>query len=474
MLANKKVGSKRMKNSKNRKLTCFKAYDIRGELNVDFDEEICRRIGKAFSEVLLTKEVVVGRDARESSYRLQENLMRGLSEQGTKIIDIGLCGTEEVYCAVSEYKACGGLMVTASHNPVNYNGIKMVKADSKPLDPKSELLEIKKSAEQNSFKKKKERGHIIKSEVDARKKYVDIVLKFLDIEKLDAKKVLVNCGNGAAGPTFNAIEGELKNRGVNLEFEKVFFEPDSSFPNGIPNPLIKENQELTKKKILESGASLGIAFDGDFDRCFFFDERGQFVNGEYIMGILAEEFLSYKNGGVIVHDPRRIWNVQDVICKFGGKSVVSKTGHAYVKQTMRMVDAIYGGEISAHHYFKDFFYCDSGMIPWLLILQLLTRKKKNLSQVVDERKSIFLSSDEINIVLDRPDDAIKRIKMAYNKKAVNKDNLDGLSYAFENWRFNLRKSNTEQCLRLNVEIKSKSELLKEKVDEVLSFIQGRH
>jgi len=440
-------------------LTCFKAYDIRGRLGVNIDPEICYRIGRAFAVILDLKRVVVGYDARQSSPELAISISQGLMNEGVEVLDIGLSGTEEMYWATSQFKACGGIEVTASHNPIDYNGLKLVKSGSRPLDSLNEFLRIKGLAEQNSFGSKKRGGSCRNISKNARNAYVKKLLKFLNPDALRSLKIVVNSGNGAAGPTFDAIARTLSKLTDKLSFERIYHEPDNTFPNGVPNPILPENHGPTKEKIQESGADLGIAFDGDFDRCFFFDENGDFIPGEYIVGLLASIFLKNEPGAVIVHDPRVIWNTQDIVQAAGGVCVQSKTGHSLIKQTMREHNAIYGGEMSAHHYFRDFAYCDSGMIPWLMIIELISILGKPLSTLVKERKAAFPSSGEMNFILQDPKSSILKVISNYEQDAITKDYTDGVSLNFENWRFNLRNSNTEPLVRLNIESKGDISLI---------------
>ena len=453
---------------------CFKAYDIRGELGKNIDGPVCYRIGRAFAKVLKTKTVVLGFDARLSSPELAEYTSRGLKDQGVEVLSIGLCGTEEIYWATTEFEACGGIMITASHNPINYNGMKMVKDGSKPLETNTEFLKIKalSGKDEKSFEKVKEKG--IERDISevARKRYVAKIMSFFEEGHSHSLKVVVNSGNGAAGPTFLKIQEAIAEKSDSLEFIHLFNEPNGEFPNGIPNPILVENHAVTGEAIRHNGADLGIAFDGDFDRCFFFDEAGNFVQGEYLVGLIAEVFLKTNNQEIIVHDPRVIWNTLETIKFNEGISKLSKTGHAFIKQAMRASGAIYGGEMSAHHYFREFSYCDSGMIPWILILNLLSRKREKLSSLIRKRKILFPSSGEINFSIKDPEKAIRMVTKKYSQKIIKKDNIDGLSMEFSDWRFNLRSSNTEPVIRLNVESRGNQSLLKEKVKEIGSILMS--
>jgi phosphomannomutase len=355
-----------------------------------------------------------------------------------------------MYFATSHFEADGGICITASHNPIDYNGMKMVRAHSAPLDADSGLADIKKLAESNALEKRQVRGQTYDVASEARTAYVQRICQFIDISALKPLKILVNAGHGAAGPTFDAIASRLVELGSPLVFERVFHEPDGTFPQGIPNPLLPENRPATSKAIRSAGADFGVAWDGDFDRCFFFDHEGEFISGEYVLGLLAELFLIKDPGAVIIHDPRVIWNIQDLVKKFRGRAVQSRTGHSFIKQAMRDENAVYGGEISAHHYFRDFAYCDSGMIPWLLIAEFVSRRGP-LQGLVANRKARFPSSGEINFTTENPVVSIARVRSEFEDEAISINEMDGLSFDMGDWRFNLRSSNTEPLIRLNVE-----------------------
>jgi phosphomannomutase len=451
-------------------LTCVKSYDIRGRLGHDLDIHIAYRIGRAFAAVMAPGVTVTGRDIRESSPDLQAALIEGLLDGGSDVIDIGLCGTEEVYFATDHYGAGGGLMVTASHNPIDYNGIKLVRTGARPVSGDNGLREIHDMAAAEAFPPAPPRGALRRE--DPRAAYVARVLSFVDIAALRPLRILVNAGNGTAGPAFDAVAAALEAAGAPLDFVRMHHEPDGKFPNGIPNPLLTENQPVTAGAVRAAGADFGVAWDGDFDRCFLFDETGAFIDGEYIVGLLAAAFLAKEPGGKIVHDPRVMWNTLDVVGKGGGDAVVSRTGHALIKARMREVDAVYGGEMSAHHYFRNFMYCDSGMIPWLLVAEHVSRAKRPLSALVAEMQAAFPSSGEINFRLDDPDAALARIEADYLPSATEIDRLDGLSLAFADWRLNLRKSNTEPVLRLNVETRGDRDLLAGRVAALTALIEG--
>ena len=444
-------------------LTCFKAYDIRGRLGDELNEDIAERIGKAYAAFLKPKTVVVGHDIRDSSASLTNALTKGLTAMGTEVYNIGLCGTEEIYFATFSQNYDGGIMVTASHNPIDYNGMKLVKKGSRPISGDDGLNEIKRLAEENQFQLSPEPGKNFKK--DLKGEYISHLLSYVKQENLKPLKIVVDPGNGCAGPIIDLLEGHLP-----FEFIKLHHEPDGTFPNGIPNPLLPENRGATSREVKENNADLGIAWDGDFDRCFLYDENGEFIEGYYIVGLLAEAFLNKNKGASIIHDPRLTWNTIDVVNTNNGKPIVTKTGHAFIKAKMRQEDAVYGGEMSAHHYFKDFAYCDSGMIPWLLVAELICKSGKSLSSMVSDRQTLFPVSGEINRVVSDFDTVLEKIKAEYSEKANKIEYIDGLSMEFDNWRFNLRSSNTEPLVRLNVETKGDEALLKQQTEQILKII----
>lgn len=449
----------------NASLTCFKAYDIRGRLGHDLDTGIANRVGRAFAEVLGTRRVVLGRDIRASSQELADAVADGLMAAGAEVLDLGLCGTEEVYFATGHLGADGGICVTASHNPMDYNGMKMVRAGSAPLDAATGLAAIKALAESQAFAAPKPGGCITDASA-TRAAYVDRVLSFVDLSALRPLHILINAGNGAAGPTFDAIAAALSDRGAPLRFTRLHHDPDGTFPNGIPNPLLPENQPVTAQAVVAAGADMAVAFDGDFDRCFFFDHQGAFVPGEYVVGLLAETFLAKEPGAAIVHDPRVILATQAAVAAAGGRAVMARTGHAFLKQALRDTGAVYGGEMSAHHYFRDFFACDSGMIPWLLVAELMGRTGQPLATLLADRRAAFPSSGEINFRVPDVKAAIAQVEAAYAPKATSRDDTDGLSLDFGTWRMNLRGSNTEPLLRLNVESRARPDLVDHAVAEI--------
>lgn len=451
-------------------LTCFKAYDIRGRLGMDLDPQIACRIGRGFARALGARRIVLGRDCRASSQELGESVAQALLAEGVEVLDLGLSGTEEMYFATSHFGADGGICITASHNPMDWNGMKMVRAGSAPLDAATGLTDIRRLAEQDTFGPAQPGGRRVDVAHDARAAYVERVLSFVDLAALKPLKILVNAGNGAAGPTFDAIASELSDRGGPLTFERLHHDPDGRFPNGIPNPLLPENRPATADAVRACDADFGVAWDGDFDRCFFFDGSGAFVDGEYVVGLLAEAFLAKNPGATIIHDPRIIWNTQDIVAKAGGRAVQTRTGHTFIKQAMRDENAVYGGEMSAHHYFRDFVYCDSGMIPWLLVAELVS-KNGPLSKLVADRKAAFPSSGEINFTLNDPKGAIARVRAEFEPLAVRLDQMDGLGFDFGDWRFNLRRSNTEPVVRLNVEARANPDAVTKGIDRVKHLLK---
>ena len=456
--------------SSGKKLTCFKAYDVRGKLDEEFHHDIAYKIGRATAQSQMAKSLVLGFDARATSPELAQAVAKGICDGGADVLDIGLVGTEEVYASVLEFDACGGIEVTASHNPIDYNGMKIVGRGPKPFSDKEFGL-IKDLAEENNFFQAQQMGVVLDKKEVARAAYLKKVLGFVDLSNLKPLKIVVNSGNGVAGPTLDALTEKLIEMGVKTNFVFVNHDPDPTFPNGIPNPMLEENRSSTVNAVITEKADFGVAFDGDFDRCFFFDHTGKFIPSEYVVGLLAEVFLNKEKGATIIHDPRVIWNTIDVIGKCDGKAVVSKTGHAFVKAAMRKRDAIYGGETSAHHYFRDFAYCDSGMIPWLLIWEYLSSSKLSFSDVISEQINRFPSSGELNFTVLNATKCIERVKNHFESRAISIDKFDGLSMSFDTWRFNLRKSNTEPLVRLNIETKGDNALLKEKTNELSLLIE---
>ncbi len=445
----------------------FKAYDVRGKIPEELSSEIVQFIGNAFVSFLKLSSgsLVVGYDVRPTSFDFSKALIKGITDHGLDVIDIGLCGTDMVYYATAALNAAGGVMITASHNPANYNGLKFVRENAIPISGDTGLLDICDLVVAKNYVKKDKKGTIAERSVLPH--YIDHILKFVDVRKIPSLKVVMNAGNGCAG----VVLPELVKRLPSLKVVPVFWQPDGSFPNGIPNPLLSERREDTRKQVLEEKADLGVAWDGDFDRCFFYDNEGNFIEGYYLVPLFGEFFAKRKPGSKIIHDPRLIWATIDVIKTAGGVPVETKAGHAFIKERMRQEDAIYAGEMSAHHYFKDNFYADNGMIPMLLLLQILGETGKSLRELVNGWMAKYPVSGEINITVANADKVISKLKESYAKNAVSIDEVDGVSINYEKWRFNIRKSNTEPVIRLNVESRNDSKLMEQKRDEILSFIK---
>lgn len=442
------------------KLTCFKAYDIRGRLGDELNVDIVYRIGRAFGQFLKPKTIVVGGDVRLTSKELKSAVTNGLLDSGVNVIDLGETGTEEVYFATSFLNADGGIEVTASHNPMDYNGLKLVREGSRPISADTGLADIQRLAEENHFPPVVQRGEY--KQLSVLGDYVEHLLSYINVDNLKPMKLVINSGNGAAGHVIDAIEAQFRAKRVPVEFIKIHNNPDGTFPNGIPNPILPDNRQDTIDAVLTYQADMGIAFDGDFDRCFLFDENGGFIEGYYIVGLLSQAFLQKNKGAKIIYDPRLIWNTVKLVEENGGEAVMSKSGHSFIKEKMRAVDAIYGGEMSAHHYFRDFFYCDSGMIPWLLVMELVSTTGKSLGELVNESINTFPSPGEINSKLVDAQAAIARVRAAYEENAISVNEIDGISIEYPNWRFNLRTSNTEPVVRLNLETRGDRKLMLEK------------
>lgn len=454
-----------------RKLQCFKAYDIRGKIPEDLNTELAYLIGVAYSEIINPEKVIVGYDVRLESIDLANSLIKGLTDSGVNIINIGLCGTEEVYFhtfAKENDGVGGGIMITASHNPKGYNGMKMVKSSAKPMSGADDLKKIHDrvldlSQSGNKLSQADKKGEIIFAE--DKSSYISHILGYVNSQNLRPLKILVNPGNGPAGQIIKLLEKELP-----FEFIYIQETPDGNFPNGVPNPMITENRSVTSNAVIENNADFGIAWDGDFDRCFLFDEKGQFIDGYYLVGILARSFLSKSPGEKIIHDPRLVWNTVDIVSSNGGMAVESKSGHSFIKEKMREVNAIYGGEMSAHHYFRDFSYCDSGMIPWLLVSELLCKSNTKLSNLIRQNMESYPCSGEINYRVKNIKQSIENVEKYFLSQGAKIDYIDGISIEFPDWRFNLRGSNTEPLLRLNLETKGQKISIDQKVKEIESVI----
>ena len=455
-------------------LNAFKAYDLRGRIPDEINDDLARVVGRAYAAFVKPKRVVVGRDIRLTSTTLADALIEGLLASGVDVADIGLCGTEGVYFSTAHSVTTaggfdGGIMVTASHNPPDYNGMKFVREGSRPISSDTGLRDMAAMIREGRLPDLASTGGVargVRYALDTRAAYIGHLLSYVDRAALRKLKIVVNAGNGGAGAFVDLLEPHLP-----FEFIKVHHEADGNFPNGVPNPMLEANRVPTVEAIRRSGADLGLAWDGDFDRCFFFDHTGRFIEGYYLVGLLAQGFLEKEPGARIVHDPRLTWNTLDIVRSAGGEPVLCKSGHAFIKQKMREVDAAYGGEMSAHHYFRDFAYCDSGMIPWLLVTERICRSGKTLAELVDERIAMFPCSGEINRKVPDGRAAISAVQSRYVGGAKTLDYTDGLSMEFADWRLNLRSSNTEPLIRLNVEARGSDALMREKTEEILGFLR---
>lgn len=446
-------------------LKCFKAYDIRGRIPDELNDEIAWRIGRALADTLHSRQVVVGQDVRLNSPQLAAAVTAGLNDGGSAVIDIGTCGTEEVYFQTAHRKVDGGVMVTASHNPMDYNGMKLVREGSRPISGDSGLHAIGQLA--SAPIAARSAAHAPNRTDPDKSAYIQHLLGYVRPDHLRPLKIVVNAGNGGAGLVIDQLEPLLP-----FEFIKIHHEPDGHFPNGIPNPLLPDHRAATAQAVRAHHADLGIAWDGDFDRCFFFDGDGRFIEGYYLVGLLAAQLLEKHPGGKIIHDPRLIWNTIDMVRAAGGTPVMSKTGHAFIKERMRAEDAIYGGEMSAHHYFREFAYCDSGMIPWLLIAERIGRTGTPLAEMVEARMQTYPCSGEINFKVPDVALAVKRVHDRYTSRSPVEDHTDGLSMEFPEWRFNLRASNTEPLLRLNLETRGNTQLLEDQTREITALLRA--
>ena len=430
-------------------LTCFKAYDIRGKLGTELNEEIAYNIGRAYGQIYQPKTIVMGCDVRLTSESLKQATIQGLNDAGVHVLDLGLTGTEEVYFGAFHLDVQGGIEITASHNPMDYNGMKLVRENARPIGAESGLKEIQALAESGNFNEVQTKGTT--ESYNILPEYIEHLLTYIDSAKIRPMKLVMNAGNGAAGHVIDALEDQFKALNIPIEFIKIHNEPDGNFPNGIPNPILIENRATTANAVLEYQADAGIAWDGDFDRCFLFDEKGQFIEGYYIVGLLAQAFLLKQSGEKIVHDPRLVWNTFDIVNQYDGIAVQSKSGHSFIKEKMREHNAIYGGEMSAHHYFRDFSYCDSGMIPWLLAISVISETQQSLSSLVENMIEKFPCSGEINFKVENTQATIQKIMDHFANQKPSIDETDGISLDFGAWRLNVRASNTEPLLRLNIE-----------------------
>ena len=444
-------------------ISCFKAYDVRGRIPSELNEDVAFRIGVGIASFFSAKTVVVCYDVRPSSLSILNALTKGINSQGAKVFSIGLCGTEEIYFATNHLNTDAGVMITASHNPADYNGLKIVGKGAKPVSLDSGLGEIKKIADAATS----DLNVLPEIEtINLKHEYIEKLLEFIDLNTIKPMHIVMNAGNGCAGPIVDMLQEKLP-----ITITKIQNEPDGSFPNGIPNPLLPENRDITSKAVIENSADLGIAWDGDFDRCFFFDSNGDFIENYYLIGLLSEQLLKQSPGDSIVHDPRLVWNTIEEVNRFGGIPTISKSGHSFIKEVMRENDSIYGGEMSGHHYFRDFYYSDSGMIPWLLLIESVSACGSSLTELVKDRINKFPVSGEINRTVSNPVELLERVKDHYLSDDPEIESLDGYSFDFGAWRFNLRMSNTEPLVRLNVESRDDVELMKSKTEEVLSLIE---
>ncbi|TSH76951.1 phosphomannomutase CpsG [Acinetobacter sp. RF15A] len=454
------------------KLTCFKAYDIRGKLGTELNTEIAYKIGRAYGQIYQPDTVVVGCDIRLSSEDLKQATIRGLNDAGVNVLDLGMTGTEEVYFGAFHLDVQGGIEITASHNPMDYNGMKLVRENARPISADTGLKDIQALAESNQFIETATKGTV--QTYNILPEFIDHLMTYIDPASLRPMKLVVNAGNGAAGHVIDALEVKFKALNIPVEFIKIHHEADGNFPNGIPNPILVENRASTRDAVIAHAADMGIAWDGDFDRCFLFDEKGQFIEGYYIVGLLAQAFLLKQAGEKIVHDPRLVWNTFDVVDQYQGTAIQSKSGHAFIKDVMREHNAVYGGEMSAHHYFRDFAYCDSGMIPWLLAISVVSETGKSLSSLVEEMIAKFPCSGEINFKVEDTQATIQKIFEHYAEQKPEIDQTDGVSLNFGTWRFNVRASNTEPLLRLNIESRrdQNPRPMQSYIDELTQLIQG--
>jgi phosphomannomutase len=432
-------------------LDCFKAYDVRGKVPQELNSLLSYNIAVAYSKIIKPKKVVIGYDVRLSSPLLQEYFIRGLISSGVSVVDIKLCGTEEVYYhCFSDPTIDGGIMITASHNPADYNGIKMVGRAAKPISLDSELSLIRDYILLNWIDNIPPREEFTDKYVIATDKtnYIKHLLSYVDLGTLKPLKILVDPGNGGAGLVTKELEQFLP-----FQICYINENPNGAFPNGVPNPMIAENRTATIAAVKSLSTDFGISWDGDFDRCFLFDETGRFIEPYYLIGLLTEIFLKKHPGEKIIHDPRLTWNTISLAKKLGGTAIQSKAGHSFIKEMMRKEKAIYGGEISSHHYFRDFGYCDSGMIVWLIIAELVCQTGTKLSDLIDPLRSNFACSEEINYSTNKFEEIKDALVKSLQGQSTKIDFIDGISMEFPLWRFNIRQSNTENLIRINVETK---------------------
>lgn len=441
----------------------FKAYDVRGIVPSEINPDIAYKVGRAYADEIKPKKVCIGYDIRLSGPELYDALARGLNDGGVDVIHLGMVGTEMVYFATAFYGYDGGVMITASHNPPEYNGLKMVRSESRPISGDTGLFEIERRAYEGKWERT---GSGTREDKDVYADFVQHLLKVVPPEGIGKQKVLLDAGNGAAGVALEKLLPYVPQ----LEVEKMLFEPDGNFPHGVPNPILEESRAAAVKRMHEEAFDFGVAWDGDYDRCFFFDEKGNFIEGYYIVGLLAKSILHTDKGASIVYDPRLTWNTIEIVEENGGTPVLCKSGHAFIKEKMRAVDAVYGGEMSAHHYFKAHWYCDSGMIPFLLVARLVTSTGRKLGDLVDEMIERYPCSGEINSKVADVPAVLAKVEERY-APGGKVEKVDGLSIEYPEWRFNLRGSNTEPVIRLNVESRGDAKLMHEKTEELLAMIR---
>jgi phosphomannomutase len=444
--------------------TVFKAYDVRGIYPDDLDEDGAYAIGRAFVQQFEPRRIAVGRDMRLSSPQMAAAVMEGAADEGAEVLDLGLVGTEMVYFAVGELGLDGGIMVTASHNPKEYTGMKIVRRGALPVGGESGLLDVRDRAVAVTDVKGGGEGRI--SEYDIWPAFVERVLSFVDVSSLRPLKVVVDAANGMAGAMLPPVLERLPM----IETVRCYFDPDGSFPNHEPNPLLPENREFIVQKTLEEGADLGVAFDGDADRCFFVDDSGEFVPGDFATALLAEAVLEKEPGAKIIYDVRASWAVPETITERGGVPLMNRVGHAYIKHRMRQEDAAFGGEVSGHYYFRDFSQADSGVVPFLLMLEIVSKKQRKLSEILAPFRSQYFITGELNTPVSDVALKLQELKERYAQEGTV-SHLDGVSVDADDWHFNVRPSNTEPLLRLNLEARSQ-EQMERKRDEVLGLIRS--
>jgi phosphomannomutase len=441
----------------------FKAYDVRGIYPSELDEAGAYAIGRAYVEQFEPRRIAVGRDVRLSSPTMAAALIEGALDAGTDVLDIGLVGTEMVYFAVGELGLDGGVMVTASHNPGKYAGMKIVRRGALPVGGESGLLDIRDRAVRGEWREATRGAANPENVWDG---FVSRVLSFVDVDAIKPLRVVVDAANGMAGVMLPPVLERLPQ----VEVIRCYFEPDGAFPNHEPNPLLPENRDFILAKMREEDADFGVAYDGDADRCFFVDETGEFIPGDFTTALFAESILAKEPGGTVIYDVRASWAVPEAIERAGGVGLVNRVGHSFIKQRMREVDAVFAGEVSAHYYFRDFVQADSGVVPFLLMLELVSNRGQRLSEILAELRARYFITGEINVPV--PDVALKiqEIKERFGPQG-HVSHLDGISIEADDWHLNVRPSNTEPLLRLNLEARSQ-ELMEAKRDEVLAAIRA--